>query len=89
MSYVTLSDFRRYVGADVATDDDLLQDCLTEAQKFIETKTSRVFECSADTTRHFDAFADTLQYRELFFDTDLCQITSVTNGDGVAITAGQ
>jgi len=89
MSYVNLSTFKRYVGADATTDDDLLQDCLSDAQKYIETQTSRIFECTADTTRYFDAFADTVQYRELFFDTDLCQITSVVNGDGATITTAQ
>lgn len=73
-------------------DDTLLGNCITAAIAFAEGPegAGRRFEVITDTTRHFDAVRDVDQgLRRLWLDDDLCQITSITNGDGVLITADQ
>jgi len=67
-------------------DDTLIQNCVTAAIVFAEGPegTGRYWEVTADTTRHFDAVRD-IRGRELRFDADICQITSVVNGDGQTV----
>ena len=94
MSYATLADLKTYLGVGTTTDDALLSQCITRAQGFIEAQTTRVFEASADTTRTLDALADVWEdeygfARVLVLPADLCQITSVTNGDGTLVSASQ
>jgi len=93
MAYVTLADLKTYLGVGTVADDALLSQCITRAQAFIEAETVRVFEASADATKTFDAVANVLADEDgrrltLYLDgLDLCQVTSVTNGDGVAVSA--
>jgi len=73
-------------------DDTILGNCITAAIGFCEGPegAGRRFEVTADSTRRFDAVADIDQgLRRLWLDDDLCQITSITNGDGVVISASQ
>lgn len=88
MAYVTTAELREYLGAKEATDDVLLGKLLTRAQKVIESKLDRVFEASSNTTRYFDAVED-VDGDTLYLDEDLCEIESITNGDGVAVTSDQ
>ena len=88
MAYASLSDLKAYVSVTDTTDDALLTDFLSAAEKVIDAFTRRRFEASADSTRYFHALDD-VQGRTLHLDKDLCAITSITNGDGVAVTAGQ
>lgn len=71
---------------DSADDDDLLSECILRAQKVIDARTRRTFECYEDSTRTFDAVYD-VSGRTLYLDKDLCAITTITNGDGSSITA--
>lgn len=86
--YCSLEQLKAYVGAATANDDSLLTDCIVRAQSVIESVTRRVFECAADSTRTLDAVAD-VAGRTLYLDADLCQITSITNGDGSAVSPAQ
>lgn len=88
MAYCSLAQLKTYVGATDSDDDALLTDCITRAEAVIDRATKRTFEASADSTRTFDAVYD-VAGRTLYLDADLCAITSITNGDGAAITALQ
>lgn len=88
MAYCSLAQLKTYVGATDNDDDALLTDCITRAEAVIDRATKRTFEASADSTRTFDAQQD-VAGRTLYLDADLCAITSITNGDGAAITALQ
>lgn len=86
--YIDLATLKRYLGITSTNDDTLLTECITRAQALIDDHTARTFEAAADTTRTFDAVAD-VDGPLLFLDDDLCQITSVTNGDGVVVAANE
>lgn len=86
MSYITLTELRAYIGANKPTDDALLTNAISEAQASIDTYCKRTFECAADTPRYFDYIEDT-DGQILYLDYDLCQITSVTNGDATTIAS--
>lgn len=90
MAYLDLAAAKLYIGNTQTTDDTLLAALLLAAQAFIEGPqgAQRTYEASADTTRSFDALAD-VDGRLLYLDADLCQITSVTNGDGATIASSQ
>jgi hypothetical protein len=90
MSYLSLEAAKLYIGNTQAADDDLIGALITAAQAFIEGPqgAQRVYEAAADTTRSFDAVED-VDGRTLYLDADLCQITSITNGDGATISSSQ
>ena len=88
MAYASKAQLKALLNISDTTDDDLLDDLLARAQAMIERHTSRTFEASADTTRTLDALAD-VDGATLYLPNDLCQITSVTNGDASTVTAGQ
>lgn len=71
-------------------DDAILASLITSAIAYIEGPegAGRRFQTSADTTRRFDAIRDVdTNHRRLWLDEDLCQITSITNGDGQLVSA--
>lgn len=89
MAYATLVQLKVYRGIDLATTDDdaILQQCLTRAQAQVEAYCDRVFEATATATRYYDAVRDVSDdQRTLYLDEDLCAITTITNGSGVAVT---
>ncbi|MCA0455645.1 MAG: hypothetical protein LCI00_16840 [Chloroflexi bacterium] len=86
MSYIDVDTLRRYIGTDATSDDDELEAAIADAQRVIETITHREFECEADTTRYFD-YDNCVDGNELTFDYDICQITTVVNGDGATVSA--
>ena len=86
MTYISLADLKLYLGITTTNEDDLLNDCISAAQKTIETKCGRVFEAAANTTRNFDAVRDVEGYL-LHLDADLCAINSITNGDGLVVSS--
>lgn len=89
MAYCSLADVKAYLDIETLdTDaDDILEDLIARAQQTIDRATGRTFEASADTTRYFDAVAD-VDGRSLWLgEGDLCQITSIMNGDGTTISA--
>jgi hypothetical protein len=96
MAYPTVTNIRDYLRANTAQalpsgDDSLLGTLLASAIAFCEgpAGAGRRFEVGADSTRRFDPERDVdMGRRRLWLDEDLCQITSVTNGDGQAVSAG-
>jgi hypothetical protein len=96
-SYPVTADLKAWLRANSqqplpSGDDTLLGNCIAAAIAFAEGPegAGRRFEVISDSTRHFDALRDVDQgLRRLWLDEDLCQITSITNGDGVVIPVGQ
>lgn len=90
MAYLTTAEAKAYIGATTVTDDALLSTFITAAQAFIESDAGagHIYEVAADSTRSFDADRD-VEGRALYLDHDLCQITSITNGDGQLVTSTQ
>ncbi len=89
MSFCTLAELKAELGITSTDDDTLLGYALTDAQAFIEGPggAGRSFQVTADTVRTLDAIRDVDNYLlTLYLDEDLCQITSVTNGDGTAVS---
>ena len=84
MAYATTSDLKAYLGLTGTADDALLLSCMQRAQSMVDTHCDQVFEASADTTRYFDAVEDVAD-AVLHLDYPLAAITSITNGDGVAV----
>lgn len=91
MAYCTTADVKAYTGITATADDTLIGLLIARAQSMIDNETQRTFEAASDTTRHFDADLDTTDYLLdwTHYGLDLCQITSVTNGDGTVITSNQ
>ncbi len=91
MAYASVAQLRAYMGLDVNDDDPLLESLLTRAQFAIDNHTHRTFEAPADTTKLFDAEHDTSDHYMVLdwtpYALDLCQITTVINGDGTSISA--
>lgn len=87
MAYATVEEVLREMDAmDVGVDEELLAEKIDEAQRVIEGITDRVFEAAADTTRYVDYERRGVDGRTLFLPWDICQIASITNGDGTAVT---
>lgn len=90
MAYLTLPDAKAYIGNTQPNDDDIIGRLIVAAQAFIEGPqgAQHVYEAEDDATRSFDAEFD-VDGRLLYLDADLCQITSITNGDGQLVSASQ
>lgn len=84
MTYITLAEYKQY--ADItstdATDDAALTQLIASACAMIDTLTNRTFTLRTE-TRLFDVPPG----RTLWLDDDLYSVTSVTNGDGVAVSS--
>jgi hypothetical protein len=91
MAYATAAQLRYDLGIDSNEDDTMLSTLAADAQEAIDTYCHRTFEASADTTRYIDAVGEHVRGRVLFVDHvgDLCAITTVTNGDGVAVAGNE
>lgn len=92
MTYITVSELKSYLGVTTTGDDALLASLIARAQSAIDTHTGRTFEAASDTTKYLDCLPPTVNGYELNWATlglDLCQITSVTNGNGVVVTGSQ
>lgn len=91
-AYATLAELRASPELKLAVgetaDNTLLQDLLDQVKQLIDTHTGRTFAASADSTRHFDALRD-VEGLTLYLKEDLCQITSVTNGDAVVVATNE
>jgi hypothetical protein len=90
--YITLQSLKDTLKITTNDEDALLTKFILYAQDIVERYTSRVFEVSSDSTYRFDAVTDYTYNNILFPDMlsqynyyDICQITTVTNGDGVVI----
>lgn len=99
MTYINIDELKLNLGGITGTSDDaILQMAVDRAQKWIESKTHRVFEASANTTRYFTASSEDhggsisdSDPLDLILDYDLATISGmvITNGDGVVVTSGQ
>lgn len=85
--YTTTAAVKTYLGISGAGDDTLLGTLIEAAKAIIDAYTGHTFEASADTTHYADALAD-VDGRTLRLPCDFAAITSITNGDGVAVAAG-
>ena len=86
-AYITAADLAIYLGLENTDDDPLLTTLIAAASEKIDSETGRTFAAASDTTRYFDESA--VIGSRLYFDTDLCQITSITNGDGASVASSQ
>lgn len=98
MAYIGLAAVKAELKIENDTDDGLLADYITLAQRLIEMPrpvgTGRVFEVASDTTRYLDAPSDQgnrtpdgpLYVLLMWPYGDICSITSVVNGDGTTLT---
>ena len=89
MAYVDVSSLKQYLGTDGTGDDALLSAFIGAAQSAIDRYTRRTFEASADSTKYLDGIQPYVNGRWLHVSEvgDLCAITSVTNGNGVVVSA--
>ena len=88
MAYATTTQVKTYLGLTVSTDDTLLGTLLLAAQRTIETHCGRLFEADTATVRYFTASDLDRDSGVLWLGGDLCTLTAVTNGDGVAVATG-
>jgi hypothetical protein len=86
--YVTVGQLMTHVGISNPTESDKVQlhGFIAAAQAIIERQTHRVFEAADDSVKYLDATCD-VSGSLLWLPGDLCAITSITNGDGVAVAA--
>ena len=87
MAYCTVPEVKLYLGTTTSNDDELIKSLIPRAQAAIDSHCARTFEALADTTRYFDAITD-VDGITLCLDDDLAAITTITNGDGVAVSSG-
>jgi uncharacterized phiE125 gp8 family phage protein len=86
VAYAEIHEVKHYLGiGDEDSDDALLGDIITRAQKIIERYTGRVFE-AVTATKYFST--DSIEGRYLYlWGYDLLTVTTLTNGDGTTIAA--
>lgn len=91
-AYATLAELRASpelkLAAGETADNTLLQDLLDAVKQMIDTHTGRIFAAASDTTRHYDAWRN-VEGLALYLPDDLCQITTITNGDGVVVASDE
>lgn len=87
MAYASLTDLKAYLGISVSeeSDDALLTDLLSRAEKIIDGRTGRKFEAATE-TRYFSSDDTDGPYLNLW-NADLLTVTKLTNGDGNEITS--
>lgn len=88
MAYPSVNDLLRHLGLTDQNDSVLIAEYRAAAIAYIEGPdgAQRKYQVDADTTRVFDAIRD-IEGLVLELDHDLVSITTLTNGDGVAISA--
>jgi hypothetical protein len=85
MAYTNTTDIRTYLGLHGTDEEALLNVLIGAAQTAIDGYCHRTFAALYDTTRTIEA-QYAAQGAFLLLDTDLCVLTSVTNGDAAATT---
>lgn len=100
MAYITASDLKDYMKITGNADITQLGYFADRAQHIIDEYTNRTFEAAADTTRYYTPIVDRayygMGYQGSLIDSytldlrwDLCQLTSIVNGDGSLIPTNQ
>jgi hypothetical protein len=95
MAYLTVAEYKTYIrgltqgqpDAWMAAEDSLLSTFITEAQKYIETKTERLFEASTQTRYYSADYIPIANPSLLMLDAELLTVTTLTNGDATTISA--
>jgi hypothetical protein len=89
VAYLTVAELVAYAGIDSARDNALLTSLIARAQAIIEREVGYSFEASGDTTRYLDAGplrdGGAVDGLRLWLPTGCASITSITNGDSVAV----
>ena len=81
--YVTVAELKRFLGITDSGEDEELEALIKEASRVLDRITRRRFYTpDDDETRLFDV-PDSLT---LVLDEDLCSLTSITNGNGDAVS---
>jgi uncharacterized phiE125 gp8 family phage protein len=83
--YTTVSAMKTYLRISTAADDDLLADLVTRASRIIDNYCGRWFVAEAG-ARVYDARGQHITPHLLLLDADILSVTSITNGDGTAIS---
>lgn len=86
MAYADTTRLKLYLGVSETTDDTLLGQLLSAAQRVVDDFCRQTFEAATDTTRYFDAVCD-VNGPDLILDAPLAAITTVTNGDGNTVAS--
>jgi len=89
MAYTNVVGVRQYLDVASSGDDALIGDLIDRAQAAIDEYCFRTFEATADSTRYFDYSNERIDGATLWLYDEVCSITTVTNGDGTEVTAGQ
>lgn len=85
-NYTTVNDVRStYLAAQETVDDALIAQLITTTSREIEAMSNRHFYPRVE-TRYYDV---PRTFAPLLFDDDLLSLTTLTNGDGTAFTAGE
>ena len=89
MAYIDVISVRQYLDISGASDDALIGDLIDAAQKAINGYCRRSFEALADSTHYFDYSDEYIDGDTLWLDSEICDITTVTNGDSVVVASGE
>jgi len=89
MAYTDIGAVKRYLGISESTDDELIGELIAAAQTQIDGYCHRTFEAEKDSTRYFDYSREYIAGSDLILNDEICSITTVTNGDGVAVASNE
>ena len=90
--YVTVDEFKtQYKDIDGSSDDAFIELVLEAAQAALDAYLSRNVLADADTTEYFDYGGEEMEARKLYLSDrgDICELTTVTNGDGVVVASNE
>ncbi len=90
--YVTVDEFKeQYKDIEGNADDDFITLALNAAQAALDTYLDRTVLADADSTEYFDYGGMEIDGRTLYLSDrgDICEITTVTNGDAVVVASSE
>lgn len=88
MSFTNVLELRQSLGlGEQPGDDMLLARFVREAQVIVEQATGKTWEATTDTTRTLHA-RDDVDGNVLYLRADVVSVTSIVNGDGMSVDAG-
>ncbi len=88
MAIATVSEIKEYKGITGSGDDKNLKDLIPRCESWLNRECRRILYTEIDTTRYMDAVGLHIEGASFHLSDfgDICQITSVTNGDGEVLT---